>query len=92
MLQGLSSYLGETPLPAAVITLDGINQLLTPAEASRLFDVTPATIRKWAQLGKITPAGLDPAGRNLYRLIDIARYEKQTRAQSGREKRLQNFT
>lgn len=75
-------------MAAAVIAFDGINQLLTPAEASRLFDVTPATIRKWAQLGKIRPAGLDPAGRPLYRLIDIARYEKETRLQSGREKRL----
>jgi DNA-binding transcriptional MerR regulator len=74
-----------------VITPDGINQLLTPAEASRIFDVTPATIRKWAQLGKIQAAGLDTAHRPLYRLIDIARYEKQTRQQSGRQKRLQNF-
>lgn len=69
------------------LTLKGMNSLLTPAEASRIFEVTPATIRKWAQLGKIQPAGLDRSGRNLYRLIDIAKYEKETRQRSGRDKR-----
>lgn len=76
-------------MPGAVLTPDGINQLLTPSEASRLFNVTPATIRKWAQLKKIEPSGIDTTGRKLYRLIDIARYEKQTRKQSGREQREQ---
>ena len=70
-----------------VLTLDGIESLLTPAEASRIFDVTPATIRKWSQLGKIHPAGLDHSGRKVYRLIDIARYEKETRQRAGRDKR-----
>jgi DNA-binding transcriptional MerR regulator len=69
------------------LTIEGKNSLLTPAEASRIFEVTPATIRKWAQLGKIVPAGLDPAGRSLYRLRDIADYEKETRLRSGRDKR-----
>lgn len=71
----------------ALWTPDGINQLLTPAEASSLFNVTAATIRKWAQLGHITPAGLDTAGRKLYRLKDVAAYEKTTRVASGRENR-----
>lgn len=74
------------------LTLDGMNSLLTPAEASRIFEVTPATIRKWSQLGKIQPAGLDASGRNLYRLIDIARYEKETRQRSGRDKRTFKLT
>lgn len=72
---------------AALWTPDGINQLLTPAEASSLFNVTAATIRKWAQLGHIKPAGLDRAGRKLYRLKDVAAYEKSTRVASGRENR-----
>lgn len=71
----------------AVLTPDGLNQLLTPAEASSLFGVQASTIRKWAQLGHIQPAGLDRAGRKLYRLIDIAKYEKETRVASGRENR-----
>ncbi|BDY31397.1 helix-turn-helix domain-containing protein [Mycolicibacterium mageritense] len=70
-----------------VFTPDGINQLLTTAEASTIFGVQAATIRKWAQLGHINPAGLDKGGRKLYRLIDIARYEKETRVKSGRANR-----
>lgn len=72
---------------ASVLTPDGLNQLLTPSEASTIFGVGAATIRKWAQLGKIQPAGMDRAGRKLYRLIDIARYERETRTRSGRESR-----
>jgi hypothetical protein len=71
----------------AVFTPDGLNQLLSTAQAATLFNVTAATIRKWDQLGKIAPAGLDRGGRKLYRLIDIARYEKETRVASGRENR-----
>lgn len=70
-----------------VFTPDGINQLLTTAEASSIFGVQAATIRKWAQLGHIQPAGIDKGGRKLYRLIDIARYERETRIASGRENR-----
>lgn len=76
---------------ASVLTPDGLNQLLTPSEASTIFGVGAATIRKWAQLGKIHPAGMDRAGRKLYRLIDIAKYEKETRVASGRENREQRL-
>lgn len=65
----------------------GLDSLLTPAQASSLFRVTAATIRKWAQLGHIQPADVDNAGRKLYRLGDIAEYEKKTRVASGRENR-----
>lgn len=75
----------------AVFTPDGANQLLTTAQASTLFGVTAATIRKWAQLGHIHAAGLDSAGRKLYRLRDVADYEKQTRVPSGRENRDQRL-
>ena len=71
----------------AVLTFDGVDSLLTPAEAAEICDVTPATIRKWAQLGKIQPSGLDRHGRKLYRLGDVAEYEKLTRVRSGRARR-----
>lgn len=71
----------------SVLTPEGLNQLLTTSEASTIFGVTAATIRKWAQLGKVEPAGIDRGGRKLYRLIDLARYEKETRVSSGRENR-----
>lgn len=61
--------------------------MLTTAQAATICGVTAATIRKWAQLGHIEAVGLDRAGRKLYRLIDVARYEKQTRVASGRENR-----
>jgi DNA-binding transcriptional MerR regulator len=75
----------------AVLTPDGANELLTTAQAATVCNVTAATIRKWAQLGHITAAGLDRSGRKLYRLIDVARYEKQTRIRSGRENREQRL-
>jgi excisionase family DNA binding protein len=71
----------------AVLTPDGAQQLLTTAQAATLLGVTAATIRKWAQLGHIHATGLDQAGRKLYRLIDVAQYEKTTRIPSGRENR-----
>lgn len=71
----------------AVLTPDGLDQDLTTAEASRIFGVAAATIRKWAQLGKIHPSGIDRAGRKLYKLRHIAQYEKETRIRSGRENR-----
>lgn len=63
-----------------------LQQELTAAEASREFDVTPETIRKWASLGKICPSDVKN-GRKLYRRMDIANCEKSTARQSGREKR-----
>lgn len=46
--------------------------------------VTPATIRQWASRGHLTPSGLDPQGRRLYALADLARAEKATRARALR--------
>jgi len=65
----------------------GLDQLLTTAQASRLFNVTAATIRKWAQHNHITARGMDRAGRKLYRLGDIADHELKTRVKSGRDNR-----
>ncbi len=71
-------------MSAAVLTPAGIDQPLSAIDASRLFGVTPATIRKWAQLGHITAIDIGAAGQKLYRLIDIARYERSTRTRAGR--------
>jgi hypothetical protein len=76
---------------SVIITPDGINQLLTIAEASRFIGVSVETIRKWSKLKKIQPSGRNPAGHNLYRLIDIARCEKDTRIASGRATELELY-
>lgn len=68
----------------AVLATDGLDSQLTAVEASSIFGVTAATIRKWASLGKIKAVGMDRRGRKLYRLGDIALYEKQTRQAAGR--------
>ncbi|MFJ4653883.1 hypothetical protein ACIP5Y_21680 [Nocardia sp. NPDC088792] len=64
---------------------DGLETQLTAVEASAIFAVTAATIRKWASLGKLNSVGIDRQGRKLYRLLDIARCEKQTRHAAGRD-------
>ncbi|MGW7195532.1 MerR family transcriptional regulator [Streptomyces chryseus] len=46
--------------------------------------VTPATIRKWASRGHLTPTGLDERGRPLYAHVDLARAEHATRARALR--------
>lgn len=68
-----------------ILETDGLEQKLTTVEASTLFGVTTATIRKWASLGKIHAVGIDRSGRKLYRLGDLALYEKQTRHAAGRD-------
>ncbi|MEU9515903.1 hypothetical protein [Micromonospora sp. NPDC048169] len=67
-----------------MIVTDGLEQKMTAVEASSVFNVTSDLIRKWASLGKIHAVGIDPRGRKLYRLIDLARYEKETRRAAGR--------
>ncbi|MCX2968770.1 hypothetical protein WDH52_17575 [Streptomyces sp. TRM70308] len=49
--------------------------LVTGAMAAREAAVAPATIRKWVQLGRLTPAGRQ--GRTLlYRLEDVFAAER----------------
>lgn len=69
----------------AVLTTDGIESKLTAVEASAIFQVTAATIRKWASLKKIYAVGMDERNRKLYRLGDIALCEKETRRAAGRK-------
>lgn len=77
----------HTSFEAAIATLeDYFREPVTPEEASRSLPIHggATTIRKWAQLKRIEPAGLDKNGRKLYRRIDIIRYEHQTRHRAGR--------
>ncbi|AHH20824.1 hypothetical protein NONO_c60480 [Nocardia nova SH22a] len=67
-----------------MLVTDGLDSQMTAVEASSVFGVSADLIRKWASLGKITAVGIDPRGRKLYKLIDIARYEQQTRRAAGR--------
>jgi hypothetical protein len=40
--------------------------LLTAREVAELLDVSPSTVSTWVDRGKLTPAGKDPRGRNLF--------------------------
>ncbi len=66
------------------LTPDGIESLITATEAAGLCDVTTTTVRSWVSRGHLTPAGVDPKGRNLFKLIDVARVEKATRKRARR--------
>ncbi|QZD97208.1 helix-turn-helix DNA binding domain protein [Gordonia phage Floral] len=71
-------------MPREVPTPDGIDSLITTTEAATLCGVSAATIRKWVQRNKLTPSGLDDHGRNLFRLIDVAKTEHATRGRARR--------
>jgi excisionase family DNA binding protein len=45
---------------------------LTAAEVARLFNVSPATIRRWARQGKIRTFRTSPRGAFRFRREDIA--------------------
>lgn len=47
-------------------------------------EVKPATIRKWASRGHLTPRGLDEHDHPLYAHADIARAELATRGRALR--------
>lgn len=61
---------------------EGLNTLVTTAEAASIAGVKSAAIRMWKQRGLIKPAGLDEKGHPLYRLADIAKAERATRRRS----------
>ena len=63
---------------------DGLDTLVTAAQAAYLADVKIDTIYKWKERGLIEPTGLDEQGHNLYTIRDIARAEKQTRERARR--------
>lgn len=79
--------------PTAVLAPDGIESLLTADEAAQLCEVSAKTVRAWANRGyrtrdgaqhKLTVAGRDERGRNLYRAVDVAKAEYATSRRSRR--------
>ena len=83
---------GGHPLPVTLLA-DDIDALITAQEATRLCGVQSQTIRKWATRGytdrnghrqTLTVAGLDPCGHKLFKLIDVARAEHDTRLRARR--------
>lgn len=67
-----------------LLTPDGVDELITAAQAAQHCGVTPEAIRLWVHRGKLTPAGRDARGRNLFRLLDVARCEHSTRKAARR--------
>ncbi|AXQ64157.1 MerR-like transcriptional regulator [Mycobacterium phage KristaRAM] len=68
----------------AVLTPEGINTLITAAEAASLCGVSTSTIYVWVNRGNLTVSGKDERGHNLYRLLDVAKAERATRAKARR--------
>jgi DNA-binding transcriptional MerR regulator len=73
-----------TTIHEAVTTPQGINSLITTAEAATICGVTVSAIRQWAFKGLITASGIDERGRKLYRLLDVAKAEHITREKARR--------
>ena len=71
-------------MPGAVLTPDGIESLITANEAATLCGVSAAAVRKWVQRETLSPSGLDRRGRQLFRLIDVAKAERATRERARR--------
>lgn len=67
-----------------MLTPEGIDSQITATEAAQLCGVAVCTITKWARDGRINPVGLNPQGRKLYRLLDIAKAERATREKARR--------
>jgi len=45
---------------------------LTTGEVARIFDVQPATIRRWCELGKIKACPVDRRGHRGFKREDVA--------------------
>lgn len=62
-----------------VLSPEGINTLITGTEAATLCGVTTAAVRQWVTRGHLAVKGIDAKGRNVYRLLDVAKAERATR-------------
>ncbi|MEJ9080757.1 hypothetical protein WKY82_20275 [Gordonia malaquae] len=80
-------------MTATLTAPDGVDSLLTAAEASALARVSAISVRNWANRGyrgvdgqwhRLPVSGKDRQGRNLYKLIDVAKAERATRARARR--------
>lgn len=58
---------------------DGLDSLVSTAEAAYIAGVKSGTIRTWKSRGLLAPAGLDDRGHPLYRVRDVAKAERKTR-------------
>ena len=76
----------------AVLAPHGAESLVTAEEAANICGVRSVTVRQWASRGygpakgraKLEPIGRDERGRNLYRLLDVAKAEHATRCLARR--------
>jgi predicted site-specific integrase-resolvase len=59
-----------------------VAELLTPAEAGKLLDITPNGVRKASDQGRLKVAALTASGRRLYRRVDVEKFMKK-REKSG---------
>ncbi|ARF74594.1 hypothetical protein B7C62_21955 [Kitasatospora albolonga] len=59
----------------------GVQPLITGVLAAQEVAVAPATIRKWVQLGRLTPAGRQGRAQ-LFRLEDVFAAERAARGRS----------
>ena len=68
----------------AVLSPDGIDSLITAAEAASLCNVATSTIYVWVNRGTLAPSGINAAGHKVYRLLDVAKAERATRDKARR--------
>lgn len=64
---------------------ENMDNLVGTVDAAEAVKRDPATIRKWKQLGYLSPAGLDARNRPLYRLIDVLRTEQTCRRRMAKK-------
>lgn len=64
---------------AVLDSTEGIDDLITAAEAARLCGVTTQAISNWVRRGHLKQAGLDERKHKLYKVIDVAKAERATR-------------
>lgn len=67
-----------------MLTPEGIDSQITATEAAALCGVAVCTITKWVRDGRMDPVGINPQGRKLYRLLDVAKAERATRDKARR--------
>ena len=80
-------------MQSAVLAPEGIDSLITASEAAGLCGVAEVSVRNWANRGYVGRdgtrctlpiSGKDRRGRNLYRLLDVAKAERATRERARR--------